>query len=458
MMIATLEDVNDFDFIISEALRIHTELASDNFREFYEKEYSGDLGSFGMTINAPHELIKDNQNIPKRQINLSYLSNEKFYTIASRFIKSNRLGMLVTLDEFVRNIKRCLYIHIFIDDGEDGKNGYTKILTKAYKITKAEMECENFYFPILAHGLGQDTISIGRSEIISAERMYSLIGDDLTDDQLSMASNFCSAHKYPYQHFLKIPVSKRSQKSRERIGKSVAGFIVGILQIFSEHYNISHDFLSISTNPYPNYDGFFFTKKPKIGFSYNYTSRGRITWSDKFWKKFVIDYSSDLGIILSQLIELAIEPKEKSIIADRLIDAIYLFSSAQQDKDESSRIVKLATALERLVSLSSEKKDESTTKNFVSRVSSLVSVYYPHDRDWSEISKEMYVIRSNITHGAWSLYRGVEPLYASKYSKLTSRAILSACVGFYKRDLTSDNNDRLVKEFYDVLERATKKN
>lgn len=456
-MSASLEDVKDFDFIISEALRIQTELDSDNFREFYEKEYNENFGCLGMTINAPNELYKKNHDNPKRQIHLSYLSNEKFYVIASRFIKSNRLEMLVTLDEFVGNIKKCLYIHIFIDDEQDGLKGYTKLLNKAFKITKAEMEEEDFYFPILAHGLGQDTISIGRAEIIPAEHMYSLIGDDLTDDQLSIASNFCSAHKYPYQHFLRIPISKRSKKSRERIGKSVASFIVGILQIFSEHYNISPDFLSISTSPYPNYDGFFFTKKPKVEFNYNHSSKGRIIWSAKFWEQFIIDYSSDLGTILSQLIELAIEPQERSIIADRLIDAIYLFSSAQQDKDESSRIVKLTTALERLVSISSEKKDESTTKNFVNRVSSLVSVYYPHDRNWSAISKEMYVIRSDITHGTWSLYRGVEPLYASKYSELTSRAILSACVGFYKRSLTSDNNDRLVKEFYDFLENATKK-
>ncbi|WP_391488706.1 hypothetical protein [Leclercia tamurae] len=180
-------------------------------------------------------------------------------------------------------------------------------------------------------------------------------------------------------------------------------------------------------------------------------------WSDGFWDKFEIDYDSDLGEALSSLIELAIEPHERSIIADRLIDAIYLFSSAQEDKDDSSRIVKLTAALERLVSLPSEKKDASTTKNFIRRVSSLVSIYYPNDKDWLKISKEMYEIRSEIIHGAWSLYRDIEPLHSSKYSELTSRAIFSACLGFYKRNLTSANNDRLVKEFYDFLENAVNK-
>lgn len=199
--------------------------------------------------------------------------------------------------------------------------------------------------------------------------------------------------------------------------------MVGILHLFSEHYKISPHFLSLSTSHYPNYEGFYFTKKYNSNFNYNHSSIGRVVWSDKFWDKFEEDYCSDLGEVLSQLIDLAIEPNERSIISDRLIDAIYLFSSAQQDKDESSRIVKLATALERLVSLPSEKKDSSTTKNFTRRISSLVSIYYPNEKDWDKVAKEMYEIRSDIAHGAWSLYRGVEPLYSSRYSELTSRAI-----------------------------------
>ncbi|AMA32818.1 hypothetical protein LPL04_17280 [Klebsiella pneumoniae] len=455
-MSASLDDVKDFDFVISEAFRIDVGLDSPNFREFYNQEYNRDFGSIGMTINAPIELISKNRTIPQRQIHLSYASNERLHLISARFIKSNRLEMLVTVDEFVENIKKSLYVHTFIDDGDDGIKGYTQLLNKALKKTKREMIQEDFFFPILAHGLDKEKICIGRAEIISAQHMYSMINDNLTEEQILLSRRFCSAHKYHYGHFLRIPVSKRSKKSRERIAKNIAGFVVGILQLFSEHYHISPDFLSLSTSPYPNYEGFYFTRTSNNDFNYNHSSKGRITWSDKFWDKFESDYNSDLGEVLSRLIDLAIEPNERTIIADRLIDAIYLFSSAQQDKDDSSRIVKLATALERLVSLPSEKKDESTTKNFVSRVSSLVSIYYPDEKDWAKVSKEMYEIRSNITHGAWSLYRGVDPLYSSRYSELTSRAIFSACIGFYKRSFTSDNNDRLVKEFFDFLENAIK--
>ncbi|MDG0283906.1 hypothetical protein [Klebsiella pneumoniae] len=51
-MSASLDDVKDFDFVISEAFRIDVGLDSPNFREFYNQEYNRDFGSIGMTIKC----------------------------------------------------------------------------------------------------------------------------------------------------------------------------------------------------------------------------------------------------------------------------------------------------------------------------------------------------------------------------------------------------------------------
>lgn len=149
-MSASLQDVTDFDFIISEAYRINKELASSNFKDFYRKEYNRPLGSLGMTIDTPHELIDKNNNIPRRQIQLSYLSNERLYSIAARYIKSNRLEMLVAVDELVAKIKDSLYIHIFIDDGEDGIKGCTRILNNAFKMIKKGNGRRRVLFPCVS--------------------------------------------------------------------------------------------------------------------------------------------------------------------------------------------------------------------------------------------------------------------------------------------------------------------
>lgn len=255
---------------------------------------------------------------------------------------------------------------------------------------------------------------------------------------------------------MKVPVSTRSKKSRERVALQVANFSIGILHVFSEHYGISPEFVSISTSPFPIYDGFFVTKIDNEKYNFNFSSKGKILHSDIFWDKFRMDTKNDIGIILTELTTMAIEPTKKSTIADRLIDSIYIFSSALQDKDDSSRIVKFTTALERLVSISSEKNKSTTTHNFKNRVASLVTVYHGNFEKWSKIAVEMYKVRSDIVHGTWSLYRGIEPLHVNDYSEITSKAILSACLGFYQRGLESDNNDVLVKEFYDFLVNAVR--
>jgi hypothetical protein len=101
-----------------------------------------------------------------------------------------------------------------------------------------------------------------------------------------------------------------------------------------------------------------------------------------------------------------------------------------QDNDDSSRIIKMTTALERLVNT----HKENVSATFRKRVVILLEMYHKGGNDWNKVAREMYQFRSSIVHGSWSLYRQVEPLYIKKYSELTSKAILSACIGFFQVD------------------------
>lgn len=154
-----------------------------------------------------------------------------------------------------------------------------------------------------------------------------------------------------------------------------------------------------------------------------------------------------MGIIINQIITHAITPKSFPILVDRLIDAIFIFRSAMQDNDEASKIVKLTTALERLVS--TEKGNISS--NFRRRVVLLLNICHREENDWNKIAKEMYQYRSSIVHGSWSMYRQNEPLYASKYSELTSKAIISACIVFSQVGLKREDDLNLINSVYDYL-------
>ncbi|MEC5344046.1 hypothetical protein ABRZ24_15745 [Brenneria populi] len=455
-MSATKEDLKDFEFIISEAIRINNGFEEEGALDFLKKEYNREYGTIGMIIDTPNNGDKITLKVPRRQIYLSYSSNNRLLEITQRKVKSYKLGMLVTISEFNRDLRDALYNHLFIDKGEIDMKGCTKIINNAVKLAKRKMTSEEFYFPILAHGLGKRKVIIGPAEIIPRDEIFEYAEKHIEITVISEAKKFCDAHTFPFEHFLKVTISRRSKESRTRFSKQVANFIVGILHLFSEHYGISSELISLSFNPYPNYNGFYFSKKDMGDISYNFSSKGRILWSDEFWIKFQEDISGDLGIVLHEVIKLATEPKDDSVITDRLIDAIYIFSSALQDKDESSKLIKLATALERLVSLSSEDYNDKIALNFRKRVAILVSSYHGEFEKWYIIAQEMYKIRSTIVHGSWSLYRDIEPLYASKYSGLTSKAILSACIGFYQLGFERKNNDEILKKFYDFLQNEIK--
>lgn len=149
---------------------------------------------------------------------------------------------------------------------------------------------------------------------------------------------------------------------------------------------------------------------------------------------------------------MALDPSRESIIADRLIDSIYMFSSSLYDKDRAFCVVKLTAALERLVSLTTDKNSGITTLNFKNRVASLIAVYYGDLDKWMLLAQKMYDMRSGIVHGSSSIYRGGNEINTHEYSQLAARAIISACFGFSSLGLDTPDKDKILSDFYKGLE------
>lgn len=164
--------------------------------------------------------------------------------------------------------------------------------------------------------------------------------------------------------------------------------------MFSEHFHIHSDVVALSLNPYPNYESFYITNNDD-GYNYFFSSKETTVHSAVFWQKFKQENASKLGSIIKQIIIHAITPKSNPVLVDRLIDAIFIFRSAMQDNDESPKIVKLTTALERLLNT----PKDNITSTFISRVTLLLNMFHKDNSDWSSIAKEMYNYRSEIVHG-----------------------------------------------------------
>lgn len=64
-MNASKIDIDDLNYIVSEAVRIHDNFNSKSFKIFLEEEYNREFSSLGMSIDATDEYRKKKQkNLP----------------------------------------------------------------------------------------------------------------------------------------------------------------------------------------------------------------------------------------------------------------------------------------------------------------------------------------------------------------------------------------------------------
>lgn len=446
----TKSRINTLNFIMTESIRINNDLVKaiedKSFKEFHKREYGEGVEGFDIFINSPNDYSEKYKSDPRVQIKLSNRSRSAILHMLKGIIKEDCLGMHLTINELYKDFKESFYNHIFIDKGELDYDGCSKILNNTVNNVTRKFSDEDFYFPILVHGLGNEVIDLGIASIQPKDIIFSQFESKFDANIVDYANEFFNAQLYPYKHLLKITIRNCSKERRNHLSKQLANFIVGIIQIFSEHYGIDPDILALSINPYPNYKSFHITNDSE-GYNYNFSSKGTIAFSSEFWERFRQDNSFDIGEIIKQIIIRAANPKPVPLLLDRLIDAIFIFRSAMQDNDESSSVVKMTTALERLVNT----RKENISATFRKRVVLLMEMYHKEGNDWNKVVREMYQYRSSIVHGSWSLYRQVEPLYIKKYSELTSKAILSACIAFSQVGLKRQDDVKVIDSLYDYL-------
>lgn len=264
-MKTTKARINTIKYVIIESIRIKNELnvalKNKNLKDFYEKEYGSGLGSIGMTIDSPNSPTKGENKDPRAQIYLSNKSKFAIIHMLTDIINEEKLEIHTTVDEYYSEFKKILYNHIFLDNGNIDAEGCSKILDDTLDNIKIKLGSEDFYFPILANGLGQHEINLGIVSILPKDIVFAEIKMKFGHLVFDRASEFCASPLYPYEHLLKITIHNCSAKRRDTLSKQIANLIVGIIQLFAEYYQINADLLALSLNPYPNYEGFYITKK-----------------------------------------------------------------------------------------------------------------------------------------------------------------------------------------------------
>lgn len=131
---------------------------------------------------------------------------------------------------------------MFINAGNFDANGCTKIITKAIKSSERKRKSEDYYFPLLAHGLGDERISIGIAEIIPRKDVISFARPHINHEHICRVEEFCESNKYPYNHFLNLQlVSAQKKVGEEYRDKSLIlllAFFIYLVSIGVYHLNL----------------------------------------------------------------------------------------------------------------------------------------------------------------------------------------------------------------------------
>ncbi|EJG1066427.1 hypothetical protein ACVTNV_002336 [Vibrio alginolyticus] len=443
-MAATKQDCEDFQFIISESIRLQR-LLNESY-DLYAKDFDDVYGPLFSTIDIPKDVYEQDKSQQRFQIHLSSKAQIKLLDITKRQIKQNNWLYELTVDEYIDDIKDSIYIHINNDKKFDF-SGCSSLLSRAYKRALSKMREVRYLFPLNAASIRPEKdINIGCVKITHKDNVNPKI-NDVQGKKALMDRNAQSE----YNSFLCIDIPKCSNKSSHKRALNVADFIYGVIKVFSFYYQVNTKQLVLNKNPTEASSSHYVTCEND-----NYYVCGSYSFGNDlsdFWDEFEADLNSEysVGEIVFQLIDYAISPVNQDCLSDRLIDSFCWFGDASRDNNEHSQVVKLATAMERLVTLSIEKKDPELTKRFYSRVSCSIAVFEGEIDRWKIDAKKLYELRSNLVHGTQTLHKSHEISLDFSPFRLACLLILSSCIGFSTIGLDTLNYEYKLQEMYDQL-------
>jgi len=438
-MAATKKDIEDFQFIIGEGVRLN-KLLNDSY-ESYANDFETKYDSMFATINTPKDVYESNKNQKRFQFHLSSKAQRKLQEITDRQIRQNHLVYELTASEYINDIKDSIYIHIKSNQEFDS-SGCSSLLSKAYKRAKSKMRKVRYFFPFHAASIiPNKDISIGSVTITHKDNIYPKVSDE------ERQGVFISDNKQSdYNSFLCIDIPKCSIEIGKKRADNVADFIYGVIKVFAVSYQVNTEQVVLNKNPTESNTSHYITCNDN-----EYNVCGSFSFSEnleEFWKGFEEDLNSELGVIIRKLVEYAASPINKNCLSDRLIDSFCWFGDASRDNNEHSQVIKLVTAMERLVTLSIEKKDKELTKRFCSRISCSIAVFHGEIDMWKSEAKRIYELRSDLVHGTQTLHKSYGLSLNFHPFQLACLSILSSCISFSTVGLELINYEKKLQEMF----------
>lgn len=431
-MSAANQDIEDLNFIITEAIRLNKLSRLDP--ELYKSDFYNDIDCIVSSLKPPQDIGEIDHTLI--QFNFSSAAQKVLENIAKR---QYRLTEGVTVLDLETEIRNSIYIHLK-NNGSFDSPGCMKLLARAQKRAKRSRKQITYFFPFNAVGLSPEKeINIGNLKIIHKDSIYAKVKED---DHYRF---FIKSNEDIFNCLLHIPIPESSSNLSKHRAENVANFIYGVIRVFTTSYHYKADQIILLNHPFHKDTTHYIASSND-----DYWIEGSYLFNEdlkEFWDLFEEDLKSDIGTVISKLANHASSINSKECLADRLIDAFYWFREAAKDNNENSQIIKLVTAMERLVTLS----DKDITNNFCNRIACTIAVYHGDLDRWKSDLSKIYDLRSNLVHGSRSLYKSYSlPLDFNPF-QLAYRTILSTCILFDKAGLELSVNESKLRYIYAEL-------
>lgn len=198
------------------------------------------------------------------------------------------------------------------------------------------------------------------------------------------------------------------------------------------------------------------TASGSLDVSVSRASIGQVNFEDGWSKMLNTEWVERALQLCAVALEVAVNPDVSRPLSRRFLDAAQWFGEAVRDDSPSTRVVKLVTALERMMVMTEEKDD--ITRLVSERVAALCfrTREAIEVEAWRNKALRAYRLRSKLVHGALSPRSPEVSAGVALSAELAGVTLISALIGFSEHGLRLEHisSKRLGRWFSEVVSKA----
>jgi hypothetical protein len=191
-----------------------------------------------------------------------------------------------------------------------------------------------------------------------------------------------------------------------------------------------------------------------LSYSTGFTGAGSVAFEDDWFRRFEHSFYAQALLLCGVALESTLDPSFRRPLSTRFLDAALWFGEAVRETSTAAKVVKYATALERM--LMTDEQDDIT--GLMSQRVAALCCEDPNESftNWQADARKLYSLRSKLVHGSLSPHSAAVLEGVSLGAKIGEAALLHTLLAFGEAGLKDESasRKRLAHWFNSVVSRV----